>query len=119
MTNFEGMHSYFWLCSSRLREPVQDHVPYTTKALRQDLLRIRNAWEESQASRDRDAIYGYLTAVFNLVAWWTVAQDVPIRRRGAICRNHSLHRRSGKGRQAHEVEMVTRAAVCAGVQIEF
>ena len=32
---------------------------------------MRNAWEECQASRDRDAIYGYLTAVFNLVAWWT------------------------------------------------
>jgi hypothetical protein len=55
----------------RLKEPVQDHVPYTGEALRQDLLRVRNAWEESQASRDRDAIYGYLTAVFNLVAWWT------------------------------------------------
>jgi hypothetical protein len=39
--------------------------------LRQDLLRVRNAWEECRASRERDAIYGYLTAVFNLVAWWT------------------------------------------------
>ena len=70
MTNLEGMPSYFWLASSRLKEPVQDHVPYTTKALRQDLLRIRNAWEECQASRKRDAIYTYLTAVFDLVAWW-------------------------------------------------
>ena len=70
MTNFEGMPSYFWLASSRLKEPVQDHVPYTTKALRQDLLRVRNAWEECQASRERDAIYTYLTAVFDLVAWW-------------------------------------------------
>ena len=70
MTNFEGMPSYFWLASSRLKEPVQDHVPYTTKALRQDLLRVRNAWEECQASRKRDAIYTYLTAVFDLVAWW-------------------------------------------------
>ena len=71
MTNFEGMPSYFWLASSRLTAPVQDDVPYTTQALRQDLLRVRNAWEGSQGSRDRDAIYGYLTAVFNLVAWWT------------------------------------------------
>src|ERR1700731_5120551 len=99
MTNLEGMPSYFWLASSRLREPVQDHVPYTTKALRQDLLRIRNAWEECQASRKRDAIYIYLTAVFDLVAWWAaehralerahwataVAEDLPMRRRGAIC----------------------------------
>ena len=71
MTNLEGMHSYFWLTSSRLKEPVQDGVPYTTRALRQDLLRVRNAWEECQASRDRDAIYTYLTAVFDLVSWWT------------------------------------------------
>jgi hypothetical protein len=71
MTSFEGMPSYFWLASSRLKEPVRHDVPYGTQGLRQDLLRVRNAWEESQASRDRDAIYGYLTAVFNLVAWWT------------------------------------------------
>ncbi len=71
MTNFEGMHSYFWLTSSRVRKPIQDDVPYTTQALRQDLLRVRNAWEECQASRKRDAIYLYLTAVFDLVAWWT------------------------------------------------
>jgi hypothetical protein len=39
--------------------------------LKQDLRRLRTAWEECQARRDRDAIYGYLTAVFDLVAWWT------------------------------------------------
>src|SRR6202035_1819864 len=72
MANLEGMPSYFWLTSSRLKEPVQDGVPYTTRALRQDLLRVRNAWEECQASRERDAIYTYLTAVFDLVAWWAV-----------------------------------------------
>jgi hypothetical protein len=71
MTGLEGMHSYFWLTSSRLREPVQDDVPYTTQAMREDLLRVRSAWDECQANRDRDAIYSYLTAVFNLVAWWT------------------------------------------------
>ena len=83
-----------------------------SRALRQDLLRVRNAWEECQASRERDAIYGYLTAVFDLVAWWAaenrrsgarslgtaVAEDLPIRRRGAICRDYSLHYRSDKGR---------------------
>ena len=66
MTNLEGMPSYFWLTSSRLKEPVQEDVPYTNQALRQDLLRLRNAWEDCQASRERDAIYGYLTAVFDL-----------------------------------------------------
>ena len=88
MTNLEGMHSYFWLASSRLKEPVQDHVPYTTKALRQDLLRVRNAWEESQASRDRDAIYGYLTAVFNLVAWWTAENSALKRAQKALRLRH-------------------------------
>jgi hypothetical protein len=70
MTNLDGMPSYFWLTSSRLKQPVQDDVPYTSQALREDLRRVRNAWEDCQAKRDRDAIYSYLTAVFNLVAWW-------------------------------------------------
>jgi hypothetical protein len=70
MTNLDGMPSYFWLTSSRLRKPLQDDVPYTTHALRPDLLRVRNAWDECQSHRERDAIYSYLTAVFDLVAWW-------------------------------------------------
>jgi hypothetical protein len=70
MTHLEGMPSYFWLASSRLKQPVRDEVPYTTQALRQDLLRVRSAWDECQASRDRNAIYGYLSAVFDLVMWW-------------------------------------------------
>ena len=44
------------------------HIP--PQALQQDLLRVRTAWEDCQANRARDAIYGYLTAVFDLVAWW-------------------------------------------------
>src|SRR6266481_400227 len=79
MTDLEGMPSYFWLTSSRLREPLQDDVPYTNQALRQDLLRVRSAWEDCQASRDRNAIYGYLSAVFDLVAWWA-AEDRAISR---------------------------------------
>jgi hypothetical protein len=79
MTDLAGMPSYFWLTSSRLRERVQDDVPYTTQALRQDLRRVRNAWEDCQASRDRNAIYGYLGAVFDLVMWWK-AEDRAISR---------------------------------------
>ena len=71
MTNLEGMHSYFWLTSSRLKQPIRDHVPYTTQALRQDLLRLRTAWEACQVNRARNAIYSYRTAVFDLVSWWT------------------------------------------------
>jgi hypothetical protein len=53
--------------------------PYTTQALRQDLLRVRNAWDQCQASRDRNAIYCYLTAVFDLVMWWA-AEDRAVSR---------------------------------------
>jgi hypothetical protein len=53
------------------RPPPKATIPYTSAALRQDLERVRNAWDDAQSSRDRDAIYGYLTAVYGLVAWWT------------------------------------------------
>ena len=85
MTSLEGLPSYFWLTSSRLKPPVRDDVPYTTEALKQDLLRLQNAWEECQASRERDAIYGYLSAVFDLVAWWTAENR-------ALDRAHSAQR---------------------------
>jgi hypothetical protein len=51
--------------------PEQQLVPYSSPALRQDLQRVRNVWEDTQASRDRNAIYGYLNAVYALVAWWS------------------------------------------------
>ena len=84
MTDLEGMPAYFWLTSSRLRKPLQDDVPYTTQALRQDLLRVRNAWDECQAHRERDAIYPYLTAVFELVAWWAAEDRALERTRKAL-----------------------------------
>ena len=70
--------------SSRLKKPVHDDVPYTTQALREDLLRVQNAWDESQARRERDAIYIYLTAVFDLVAWWTAENRAVERARKAL-----------------------------------
>jgi hypothetical protein len=48
----------------------KEGVPYSSEALRHDLQRVRSAWEDAQANRDRNAIYGYLTAVYDLVAWW-------------------------------------------------
>jgi hypothetical protein len=83
MTDLAGMPSYFWLTSC-LRKPLQDDVPYTTQALRQDLLRVRNAWDECQAHRERDAIYSYLTAVFDLVAWWAAENCALARARKAL-----------------------------------
>ena len=37
---------------------------------RRTLLRLQNEWEMVQASHARDAVYGYLTAVFQIVSWW-------------------------------------------------
>jgi hypothetical protein len=54
------------------------------QALREDLRRVRNAWENCQAKRDRDAIYSYLTAVFNLVAWWATENCALERARKAL-----------------------------------
>src|SRR5436305_496673 len=84
MTDLAGMSSYFWWTSSRLKQPVQDDVPYTTQALREDLRRVRNAWDECQAKRDRDAIYGYLAAVFDLVIWWAAEGRAISRARWAL-----------------------------------
>jgi hypothetical protein len=48
----------------------KEAIPYSSAALRQDLERLRGVWEDCQATRDRNAIYGYLSAVYGLVAWW-------------------------------------------------
>jgi hypothetical protein len=50
------------------REPAI--IPFSTEALKANLLRLQNEWETVQANRDRDAIYQYLSAVFDLVSWW-------------------------------------------------
>jgi hypothetical protein len=89
MTNLSQLPSYFWLTSSELKQPVHDDVAYTIQALRQDLRRVRSAWDECQANRDRDAIYCYLTAVFNLVAWW-VAENRAIERGRKALRLHNI-----------------------------
>ena len=88
MTNLEGMPSYFWSVPSRLKKSIRDDVPYTGEALRQDLLRLQIAWDDCQASRARDAIYGYLTAVFNLVAWWTAEKSALERAHKALRLRH-------------------------------
>jgi hypothetical protein len=89
MINYADMPSYFWPVSSRLKKPIKDDVPYTTQALRQDLLRLREAWEESQTRRERDAIYTYLTTVFDLVAWW-FAEDRALERAQKALRLHNV-----------------------------
>jgi hypothetical protein len=59
------------LHSTQSSQPKNQTIPYSLAALRQDLQRLRTAWEDCQAGRDRNAIYAYLTAVYALVAWWS------------------------------------------------
>jgi hypothetical protein len=47
-----------------------DTIPFSTDALRANLLRLQNEWEMVRASHDRGAIFGYLAAVFELAEWW-------------------------------------------------
>jgi hypothetical protein len=61
------------LLSIRTFQPkssAKEAVPYSSAALRQDLERVRDAWNDCQATRDRNAIYAYLNAVYGLVCWW-------------------------------------------------
>jgi hypothetical protein len=60
-------------------------IPYSLAALRQDLRRVRDVWVDCQASRDRNAIYAYLNAVYGLVAWWAAEGQEIDRARRALC----------------------------------
>jgi hypothetical protein len=60
--------------TSRSSPSAKEPIPYSSEALRQDLRRVRDAWAECQANRSRDAIYGYLIAVYGLVAVWTAEE---------------------------------------------
>jgi hypothetical protein len=62
----------------------EDAIPYSLAALRQDLERVRSVWDDCQGSRDRNAIYGYLKAVYDLVAWWTAEGQETQRSRRAL-----------------------------------
>jgi hypothetical protein len=49
---------------------IPSEIPFTRQALRATLARIRDEWDNYQASRDRTGVYRYLEAVFQLVEWW-------------------------------------------------
>ena len=76
--------------SVRLKRSAKEPAPYCKEALRQDLTRVQIAWDECQSSRARSAIYGYLTAVFDLVMWWA-AEDRAISRARWTLRLQGLH----------------------------
>jgi hypothetical protein len=69
-------------------------IPFSTEALKANLLRLQTEWEAAQASRDRGAIYPYLTAVFDLVTWWEQeGRAVKRARRALHLRGHRLIRK--------------------------
>jgi hypothetical protein len=59
------------------------------EGLTQDPLRVRNVWDECQAHRERNAIYSYLTAVYDLGAWWT-AEDCAVERARMALRSQNV-----------------------------
>ena len=63
---------------------AKEAIPYSLTALRQDLERLRDIWDDCQASRDRNAIYRYLNAVYGLVAWWAAEGRETERSRRAL-----------------------------------
>ena len=64
--------------------PEPTAIPFSTEALKANLLRLQNEWATAQASRDRDAIYGYLASVFELVMWWDQERKAVNRARRAL-----------------------------------
>jgi hypothetical protein len=54
------------------QRPKPEAIPYLDEAIRQDIKRIRGIWAKCQRRRRRDAIYAYLSAVYELVTWWAV-----------------------------------------------
>jgi hypothetical protein len=66
------------------QKPKPEIIPYSKEAMRQDLDRVRHTWSKCQRCRRRDAIYGYLTAVFNLVTWWAAEGRAAERARRAL-----------------------------------
>ena len=45
-------------------------IRYTTEALQRCLERLESEYSAYQEKRDREAVFGYLNAVFETVSWW-------------------------------------------------
>jgi hypothetical protein len=63
-----------------------DRIAFTDQALKVNLERLEHAWEDYQSSRDRAAVYRYLTAVFELVSSWQRYNIAKMCARRALCR---------------------------------
>lgn len=64
---------------------LSDRVAFTDKALKVNLERLEREWEDYQSCRDRDGIYRYLGAVFELVSWWRRYDIAETYARRAMC----------------------------------
>jgi hypothetical protein len=51
-------------------QSAQPEIRYTTEALKATIERLESEYSVYQEKRDRDAVFGYLSAVFETVAWW-------------------------------------------------
>jgi hypothetical protein len=66
-------------------------LPFSGKALERTLFRLGSEWEEYRSTRDRNAIYEYLTAVFEVVTWWEyTGKAMEYSRRALTMRGHHL-----------------------------
>ena len=59
-------------------------IPFSTAALKANLRRLENEWEAYQVTRERNAVYVYLTVVFELVEWWNLEGRAVKRARRAL-----------------------------------
>jgi hypothetical protein len=69
---------------SRAERSRSNAIPYPKDVLERDLERVHDAWDDSQTDRRRDAIYGYLKAVYDLVNWWSAERCEVDRARQAL-----------------------------------
>jgi hypothetical protein len=48
------------------------------------LERLEGEWDDFQTARDRDAVYGYLTAIFEVGTWWILERKAAENARRAL-----------------------------------
>ena len=58
------------LTTHRQQSGWAGHVGYPDSCLTADLARVADSWRRAQRHREREAIFQFLTNVFELVAWW-------------------------------------------------
>lgn len=74
---------------------LRPEVPFSDAALKATLTRLEGEWDEFQSTRDRNAIYGYLTAIFEVVTWWMQERKaVEHARRALYLKSYSLFAKS-------------------------